>query len=37
MYIKPELDKEIFTCSFCGGNNQHTWELYSIISGNLCH
>ena len=37
MYIKPELDKEIFTCSFCGGNNQHTCELYSIISGNLCH
>lgn len=37
MYIKPELDKEIFTCSFCGGNNQHTWELYSIIYGSLCH
>jgi len=28
MYIKPELDKKMFTCSFCGGNNQHTWSFY---------
>lgn len=28
MYIKPELDKRLFTCRFCGGNNQHTWSFY---------
>lgn len=35
MYIKPELDKEIFTCSFCGGNNQHTWSYYYRYSNTL--
>jgi hypothetical protein len=28
MYIKPELNKKLFTCSFCGGNNQHAWNFY---------
>lgn len=37
MYIKPELDKEIFTCSFCVGNNQHTWSLYYRNGNYLYH
>lgn len=35
MYINPELYKKVFTCSFCGGNNQHNWGLYSRSSINL--
>ena len=29
MYIKPELNKKLFTCCSCNGNNQHTWNSYN--------
>ncbi|WP_462350955.1 DUF4145 domain-containing protein [Fusobacterium varium] len=30
MYIKPEIEKRICTCSFCKGNNEHMWTSFYI-------
>lgn len=35
MFIEAEYEKEIFTCLFCGGNNQHVWDKNVVRDGKI--
>ncbi|MGL5903132.1 MAG: hypothetical protein ACRCZO_10650 [Cetobacterium sp.] len=32
MLIASEYNKDIFTCFYCNGNNQHTWDTRSVTN-----